>query len=104
MRTKSILTAAAIALAAGLGSASAGEKFNTLEGISAVALAPSAMMSVRGAHFRVDVTDLTGGAPGMVVFLSNNRFFGDHGEDWPGGDNGINTAESVGKTPIGWNH
>ena len=103
MHIKSILTATALALATGLGSASAGERFTTLEGISAVALAPSAMMSVRGAHFYAEVGDLTGGEPDKVVQLTP-IVFGDHGLNWPGGDNGINTAESVGKTPIGWNH
>ena len=103
MRTTFILTAAALAMAAGLGSASAGEQFTTLEGISAVALAPSAMMSVRGAHFLVDVRDLTGGEPGEVVRL-DHHVFGDHGGNWPAGENGIENAEHLGKTPVRWSH
>ncbi|MGR3715678.1 MAG: hypothetical protein ACU0B1_02875 [Thermohalobaculum sp.] len=103
MLTKSILTATAIALTAGIGSYSAGEKFATLEGISAVALAPSAMMSVRGAHLLVDVLYLTSGKRGRAVLLDHD-VFGDHDRSWPGGDIGINTAEPVGKTPIEWNH
>ncbi len=49
MFTKSILTAAAIALAAGLGSASAGERFATVDGLSAQPLSADELAGVRGA-------------------------------------------------------
>jgi len=49
MLTKSILTAAAIALVAGLGSASAGERFATIEGLPIQALSADELAGVRGA-------------------------------------------------------
>ena len=48
MFTKSILTAAAIALVAGLGSASAGEQFTSLVGIDAEVMSSQSMGEVRG--------------------------------------------------------
>ena len=54
MLTKSILTAAAIALVAGLGSASAGERFTTIADLSPQALSADELAEVRGAgDFRV---------------------------------------------------
>ena len=55
MLTKPILTATAIALAAGLGSASAGEQFTTLEGVTAVAMSSSELYGVTGSarHFTI---------------------------------------------------
>ncbi len=49
MLTKSILTATAIALAAGLGSASAGEQFTTIADLSPQALSADELAEVRGA-------------------------------------------------------
>ena len=48
MRTKSFLTASAIALAATIGSASAAEQFATLEGVTAEALSTQAMGEIKG--------------------------------------------------------
>ena len=48
MLTKSILTTAAIALVAGLGSASAGEQFTSLAGIAAEVMSSQSMGEVRG--------------------------------------------------------
>ena len=48
MQIKSILTGTAIALIAGVGSASAGEEFTTLEGITADAITPQEMGQVIG--------------------------------------------------------
>ena len=48
MLTKSILTAAAISLAAFVGSASAGEQFSTLDAISADVMSPAEMSAVQG--------------------------------------------------------
>ena len=49
MRIKTLASAAAIALAATVGSASAAERFTTLEGIAADALTPQEMGVVIGA-------------------------------------------------------
>jgi len=49
MLTKSILAGAAIALAAGLGSASAGEQFTTIADLSPQALSADELTEVRGA-------------------------------------------------------
>ena len=49
MHIKSILTAAAIALAATVGSASAAEQFTTLDGIAVAAMNAMELDSVRGA-------------------------------------------------------
>ena len=49
MRTTFILTTAAIALVAGLGSASAGERFATIEGLPIQALSADELAGVRGA-------------------------------------------------------
>jgi len=50
MLTKSLLTATAIVLAAGLGSASATEDFTTLEGISAPVMSELEMVSTHGSR------------------------------------------------------
>jgi hypothetical protein len=52
MLANSILTATAIALAAGLGSASAGERFVPLEGIAAQALGSTEVVVVTPVHWR----------------------------------------------------
>ncbi|MGR3715675.1 MAG: hypothetical protein ACU0B1_02860 [Thermohalobaculum sp.] len=64
MHIKSILTTAAIALVAGLGSASAGERFATIEGLPIQALSADELAEVRGAD-------------NWVQILANNnvRFF-----------------------------
>ena len=64
MQIKSILAAAAIALAASVGSASAAEQFSTLEGITAEALTPQEMGIVVGASLFVDPVGTA--APGTV--------------------------------------
>ncbi len=51
MLANSILTATAIALAAGLGSASAGERFVPLEGIAAQALGSTEVVVVTPVHW-----------------------------------------------------
>ena len=48
MFTKSILATAAIALAATIGSASAGEQFTTLDGVTAVAMSSGELATVKG--------------------------------------------------------
>ena len=50
MLTKSILTAAAIALVATVGSASAAERFNSLAGIEVEVMSSQSMGEVRGAN------------------------------------------------------
>ena len=64
MQIKLIVSAAAIALAAGLGSASAAEQFTALEGITAEPLNAVELDRVRGANL-----DLSGivGVPTSVV-------------------------------------
>jgi len=49
MLTKSILTAAALALVAGLGSASAGQQFTTIADLSPQALSADELAEIRGA-------------------------------------------------------
>jgi len=55
MLTKSILTAAAIALVAGFGSASTADQFSTLDGVTAVPMSSGELGTVVGSriHFRV---------------------------------------------------
>ncbi len=53
MRTTFILTTAAIALAAGLGSASADENFATLVGLSAQPLSAHELAKVRGTEWLI---------------------------------------------------
>ena len=55
MRTTSILTATAIALVATIGMASAGERFATLDGVTAVPMSSGELGTVVGSriHFRV---------------------------------------------------
>ena len=53
MLTKSILTATAIALATGLGSASADENFATLVGLSAQPLSAHELAKVRGTEWLI---------------------------------------------------
>ena len=65
MLTKSILTTSAIVLVAGLGSASAGEKFNLLEGIDAQVLDSNELASVTASHIIYYARDGDGG-----VFLT----------------------------------
>ena len=61
MLTKSILTATAIALVAGLGSASAGERFILLEGIDAQVLDSNELASVTASHIIYYARDGDGG-------------------------------------------
>ena len=81
MLTRSILTATAtataIALVAGLGSASAGERFATIDGITALRLSTSELGRVVGAnHKELSVHlphgSMCAGAPCTGV-LNNNR-------------------------------
>ncbi len=71
MHIKLLIFAAAIALVAGVGSASAGENFATIEGVSASALSPAEMDAVRGQRtLRVRPGDGPGGpAPTQVLLL-----------------------------------
>ena len=52
MHIKLLISAATIALFAGIGSASAGEEFTTLEGVSAGAMSEEALRAVRGGQGR----------------------------------------------------
>jgi len=56
MRIKTIVAGAAIALAATIGAAHAGDQFSTLEGITAVAMSPAELGAVAGeaAHISID--------------------------------------------------
>ena len=56
MRTTSILTAAAIALAATIGSASAADQFTTLAGFEAQAMTKQEMGDVRGSEGTLTIT------------------------------------------------
>ena len=73
MRTTSILTATAIALAATIGSASAAEQFTTLEGVTAVAMSSSELHGVTGSarHFEIF-------ANGRLVTPNANERAGPH--------------------------
>ena len=64
MQIKLIVSATAIALVAGLGSAAAAEQFTTLEGVTAVPMSTVEQDAVRGsaAHFTVT----TSGAGGVI--------------------------------------
>ncbi len=71
MRIKSILAGAAIAFAAGIGSASAAEQFSTLEGLAAEALAPHEMGAIIAAVvFTID-PKLTIGTPNPADGFTN---------------------------------
>ena len=69
MLTKSILAASAIALAAGLGSASAGERFATLDGVPASLLQPSELDAVRGQVIILKINILCGTVTCPLIFL-----------------------------------
>ena len=69
MFTKSILTTAAIALVAGLGSASAGEQFTTIADLSAQALSADELAEVRGAG---DWTVFTGNGTQLFESLMSD--------------------------------
>ena len=68
MQIKLFVSAAAIALVAGLGSASAAEPFNTLEGITAAALTPQEMGVVKGNNSDVILTIANGSSFSPHVF------------------------------------
>ena len=70
MHIKSILTAAAIALAAGLGSASAADQFTALEGITAEPLNAVELDRVRGSN--VDLSGLDGVPTSAVLAVRLN--------------------------------
>ncbi len=60
MKIKSIVAGAAIALAATVGSASAGDEFSTLSGVSAESLSSVEMAAVIGADFSFSVVTPAG--------------------------------------------
>ncbi len=60
MQIKSIVAAAAIALAASVGSASAGDEFGTLGGVSAESLSSVEMAAVVGDHLFILIQPLSG--------------------------------------------
>ena len=66
MKIMSYLTGTAIALAVSVGSASAAEQFNTLEGISADVMSSQELSRVAGAGGAVDI-DRPGIPPGPGV-------------------------------------
>ena len=72
MHIKSILAAAAIALAASVGSAYAADQFATLEGIQAVPMKAAEMDALRGSHIFVDIKGIpnppAASAPGNASF------------------------------------
>ena len=64
MQKKLLVSAAAIAyLVTGLGSASAGDVFATLEGVSAGTMSEAALQAVRGGVFTLRINPMT--APGQ---------------------------------------
>lgn len=77
MQIKSILTGAAVALAATVGSASAGDEFATLRGVAADPLMAAEMAQVRGMgnlEFVIDGLIITGIVPTAVqVFEGGNN-------------------------------
>ena len=74
MLAKSILTAIAIALVAGLGSASADENFSTIADLSAQPLSAHELAKVRGTHWRIFT-------PGSTIDLSEGIcLFGECGD------------------------
>ena len=98
MLTKSILAGAAIALAATIGSASAGEQFTTLEGVTAVAMSSTDLDAVVGGAKHVDITTPKGTRRILTSFVAagfhhigsgvNGSFDGGHlqnAEDHSGG-------------------
>ncbi len=60
MQIKSIVAGAAIALAATIGSASAGDEFSTLGGVSAESLSSVEMAAVVGAHLFIQINPRSG--------------------------------------------
>ena len=68
MQIKSIVAGAAIALVAGLGSASAGDEFATLDGVVAVPLAVAALDAVRGTKFIVQSVEVAFNEDPVVEF------------------------------------
>ena len=92
MKIKSILAGAAIALALGIGTASAGEKFTTLDGVTAFAMSSSEMDAVVGrtVHFAVEPPFTTVDGP----FEGEGGFRA--GATSPGGIGGIAIAGSCG--------
>ena len=77
MRTKSILTAAAIALVAGLGSASADENFSTIAGLSAQPLSAHELAEVRGAgDFIIVIKNELRYVPASMSDAVSNRICG----------------------------
>ena len=81
MRIKLIASAAAIALAATISSASAAEQFTTLDGVSAATMSAGEMAVVRGQamhDLHVHRPAGAGGSPGAAVLsdngLSNDAF------------------------------
>ena len=69
MRTTSILTVAAIALVATVGSASAAEQFNSLAGIEVEVMSSQAMGEIRGGDADAFlIVDLTSSGGGFGIF------------------------------------
>ena len=81
MHIKSILSAAAIALAATIGSASAADQFTTLDGITAQALTPQEMGVVIGAD---ELTVMVTPTPGLATLPAAHPV-GRHDKTDPGG-------------------
>ena len=79
MQIKLLVSAAAIALVAGLGSASAAEQFSTLEGVMAVAMSSGELDAVVGGakHFLVTANGVPVVPPanGAAAPLSAGDFF-----------------------------
>ena len=90
MPTKSIITAAAIAAIATIGSASAADRFTTLDGVTAVAMSNYDMDAVHGtaAHFFV----LT---PGGVGSVSNHKVATMHAAGFVANGGGLRKAEDA---------
>ncbi len=93
MQIKLIASAAAIALVAGLGSASADENFGTFDGISAfdslagiqaIPLDTAEMASITGAHFLTFDKKLNMWVPIETGHWSHYSHMDDHGVKGPG--------------------
>ena len=80
MQIKLLVSAAVIAVATTVGSASAAERFATLDAIEAAPLSPLEMLSITGRLISIGLlpTDIAGVAPVWIVFQDNSLSIDDN--------------------------
>ena len=103
MQIKSILTGAAIALVAGLGSASAGERFAMLNGIQAIPLNSAELDCVTGGDITVTILNTSGTAAADFSMATGGETVsievGISGLNTPGGATVVGPAQDVALGP-----